>query len=76
MDLFPFTTMGSICECSRYNEEAFQLLEPADTCDSPCRGDATEICGGPTSFDLYRFLTPAVDEVNGVDLVSALRSTL
>eukprot|EP00903_Cladosiphon_okamuranus_P008597 g8245.t1 len=60
--LFPAVILGSICECMPYDDKSLKHLEAGDACDTPCPGDETFTCGGPTSFELYEILPTGAGE--------------
>lgn len=42
------------CWCGRAGIE-YDLLGVATTCDMACAGDATQLCGGRNTFQLYQY---------------------
>lgn len=54
--------MGVICNCIPYEDMDPWRLMPGGTCDAPCSGDDTSICGGSTAFDLYQLVSSGAEE--------------
>lgn len=50
-----FLNAGFQCYCSNVtNAVAFVVPRFEDTCDSPCDGNPSEICGGGWRLSIYR----------------------